>query len=195
MNHGPVPGMLTRAQLGDLIEGGEIETVLTVFPDMYGRLMGKRITGHFFMDHVADDGMHACDYLLACDMEMDVIPGYTNSFDLTPTRQGTFVGKCAELCGVYHSRMLFNVRVVTREEFDDYLQGLEDAEQVSEEPLVGGTNASTQRGARAPQPDPQHPREQVDEERIGERHAHVDLRVVEVGDRDAEAGEDEEVAE
>lgn len=76
MNHGPVPGMLTRAQLGDLIERGEIETVLTVFPDMYGRLMGKRITGHFFMDHVADDGMHACDYLLACDMEMDVIPGY-----------------------------------------------------------------------------------------------------------------------
>src|SRR3954451_11031352 len=76
MNHGPVPGMLTRAELGDLIERGEIETVLTVFPDMYGRLMGKRITGHFFMDHVADDGMHACDYLLACDMEMDVIPGY-----------------------------------------------------------------------------------------------------------------------
>ena len=76
MSHGPVPGMLTRAQLGDLIERGEIETVLTVFPDMYGRLMGKRITGHYFMDHVLDDGMHACDYLLACDMEMDVIPGY-----------------------------------------------------------------------------------------------------------------------
>src|SRR3954471_9330739 len=76
MNHGPIPGMLTRAELGDLIERGAIETVLTVFPDMYGRLMGKRITGHFFMDHVADDGMHACDYLLACDMEMDVIPGY-----------------------------------------------------------------------------------------------------------------------
>ena len=76
MAHGPVPGMLTRAQLGELVERGEIETVLTVFPDMYGRLMGKRITGHFFMEHVLDDGMHACDYLLACDMEMDVIPGY-----------------------------------------------------------------------------------------------------------------------
>jgi glutamine synthetase len=76
MNHGPVPGMLSLPQLGDLIEHGEIETVLTVFPDMYGRLMGKRITGHFFMDHVAEGGMHACDYLLACDMEMDVIPGY-----------------------------------------------------------------------------------------------------------------------
>src|SRR5437868_3154044 len=76
MNHGPVAGMLTRAELGDLIERGEIETVLTVFPDLYGRLMGKRITGHFFLDHVADGGMHACDYLFACDMEMDPVPGY-----------------------------------------------------------------------------------------------------------------------
>ncbi len=71
-----VPGMLTRAKLGDLIRRDEIETVLTVFPDMYGRLMGKRITGHFFLEEVADHGMHACDYLLACDMEMDPIPGY-----------------------------------------------------------------------------------------------------------------------
>src|SRR5215207_2308055 len=76
MIHGPVPGMLTRAELGDLIERGEIETILTVFPDMYGRLMGKRITGHFFMEQVAAGGMHACDYLLACDMEMDPVPGY-----------------------------------------------------------------------------------------------------------------------
>lgn len=76
MNHGPVPGMLSRAELGEAIERGEIETVLTVFPDLYGRLMGKRITGHFFLDHVADGGMHACDYLLACDMEMDPVPGY-----------------------------------------------------------------------------------------------------------------------
>jgi glutamine synthetase len=68
--------MLSRAELGELVERSEIETVLAVFPDLYGRLIGKRITGHYFIDHVADDGMHACDYLLACDMEMDVIPGY-----------------------------------------------------------------------------------------------------------------------
>src|SRR5215217_3175658 len=107
MNHGPVPGMLSRAELGDLIERGEIETVLTVFPDMYGRLMGKRITGHFFMDHVADDGMHACDYLLACDMEMDVIPGYKYTSwetgygdfhcvpDFSTLRQATWLPKTA----------------------------------------------------------------------------------------------------
>ena len=76
MSSSPVPGMLTREELQEAIHGGEIETVLAVFPDLYGRLMGKRITGHFFMDHVADGGYHACNYLLACDMEMDPVPGY-----------------------------------------------------------------------------------------------------------------------
>src|SRR4051794_10977801 len=69
-------GMLTLEDLGGLVERDEIETVLAVFPDMYGRLVGKRITGSFFMEEVARGGMHACDYLLACDLEMDVIPGY-----------------------------------------------------------------------------------------------------------------------
>src|SRR6187431_900283 len=69
-------GMLNREELAELVERGEIETVLAVFPDMYGRLMGKRINGGFFVEQIADGGMHACDYLLACDMEMDVIPGY-----------------------------------------------------------------------------------------------------------------------
>jgi glutamine synthetase len=68
--------MLDRSELGRAVEGGEIDTVLAVFPDMYGRLLGKRITGHFFMDHVLSDGYHACDYLLASDMEMDPVPGY-----------------------------------------------------------------------------------------------------------------------
>ena len=72
----PVRGLLSRRELGDLVERGEIETVLAVFPDMYGRLMGKRVTGHYFIDEVAGHGMHACDYLLACDMEMEAIPGY-----------------------------------------------------------------------------------------------------------------------
>ena len=69
-------GMLTREELGDLVERGEVETVLAVFPDLYGRLMGKRIQGPYFLEEIADGGMHACDYLLACDMEMDAVPGY-----------------------------------------------------------------------------------------------------------------------
>jgi glutamine synthetase len=69
-------GMLTWEELGDLVKRGEVETVLAVFPDLYGRLMGKRINAYFFLDEIADGGMHACDYLLACDMEMDAVPGY-----------------------------------------------------------------------------------------------------------------------
>jgi cytochrome c oxidase subunit 2 len=54
--------------------------------------------------------------------KMDIIPGRVNEFELTPTRTGTFVGKCAELCGVDHSRMLFNAKVV---EPDEYLRHLD----------------------------------------------------------------------
>ncbi|MFQ5458142.1 MAG: glutamine synthetase, partial [Myxococcota bacterium] len=69
-------GMLSGDALRTLIGSGEIETVLAVFPDLYGRLVGKRITGRFFLDEILGNGMHACDYLLACDMEMDPVPGY-----------------------------------------------------------------------------------------------------------------------
>ncbi len=69
-------GRLSRGELERGVESGEIETVLTVFPDLYGRLVGKRITGAFFLQETADHGMHACNYLLACDMEMDPVPGY-----------------------------------------------------------------------------------------------------------------------
>ena len=55
---------------------GEIHTVVSAFPDLYGRLVGKRIHARFFLDEVVLHGMHACNYLLACDMEMDPTPGY-----------------------------------------------------------------------------------------------------------------------
>ena len=79
-------------------------------------------------------------------MKMDVIPGKVNHFQITPTQIGDFRGKCAELCGVSHSRMLFDVKVVSREDYDAWLQGLEDKGNISEEPLLGGTDASTQHG-------------------------------------------------
>jgi len=69
-------GRLSRPELVRRIESGEIDSVITMFPDLYGRLVGKRIVGRFFIDEVADSGMHVCDYLLACDMEMDPSPGY-----------------------------------------------------------------------------------------------------------------------
>ena len=70
------PGLLDLAVLEERVAAGEIDTVITAIPDLYGRLVGKRNTGRFFLDHVARNGMHVCDYLLACDMEMDPTPGY-----------------------------------------------------------------------------------------------------------------------
>src|SRR5690606_8770825 len=69
-------GRLTLDELARAIEAGHVETVVTALPDLYGRLVGKRIHGAFFLDEVARHGMHCCDYLLACDMEMDPTPGY-----------------------------------------------------------------------------------------------------------------------
>ena len=62
--------------------------------------------------------------------KLDVIPGKVNSFDVTPTRTGTFTGRCAELCGLHHSRMIFKVHVVSRAEYDTYLAELEAAGQI-----------------------------------------------------------------
>ena len=51
-------------------------------------------------------------------MKMDVVPGRVNHFEITPTRIGKYKGRCAELCGVYHSRMLFNVKVVSEADYE-----------------------------------------------------------------------------
>jgi cytochrome c oxidase subunit 2 len=57
----------------------------------------------------------------------DVIPGKTNYMYFSTTgRTGTFVGKCAELCGEYHSAMLFNVKIVSQSEYDAHIQSLRD---------------------------------------------------------------------
>ena len=79
-------------------------------------------------------------------MKMDVIPGRVNSFQLKPTEEGDYLGKCYELCGTYHSRMLFNVKVVSREEYDAYVAGLAEAGNESTLPLIGGDEARTQAG-------------------------------------------------
>ena len=68
--------MLSVQELKRLVQRGEIDTVLTVFPDMAGRLMGKRMTGKFFVDDVLGHGLHACAYLLTVDMEMEPLPGF-----------------------------------------------------------------------------------------------------------------------
>lgn len=62
--------------------------------------------------------------------KMDVVPGQKNQFDMTPTREGVFTGRCAELCGLYHSRMIFKVHVVSKAEYEAHLVELEEAGQI-----------------------------------------------------------------
>jgi cytochrome c oxidase subunit 2 len=62
------------------------------------------------------------DFLYKKDMYI----GKDNSWSFIPTRVGEYAGKCAELCGEYHSMMLFNVKVVEQDEYDAYLRDLEE---------------------------------------------------------------------
>jgi glutamine synthetase len=80
--------MLSVPALKTLVRKGQIDTVLCVFPDMAGRLMGKRMTGRFFVDDIlggparrssGEGGMHACAYLLTVDMEMEPLPGFSTA--------------------------------------------------------------------------------------------------------------------
>jgi glutamine synthetase len=70
--------MLTLNELKRDVESGSIDTVVVAFTDMQGRLLGKRLHAEYFMEeNVADHGVEGCNYLLALDMEMDPIPGYS----------------------------------------------------------------------------------------------------------------------
>ncbi len=69
-------GLLTHDELKQRAGGGDIDTVLVVFTDLYGRFMGKRLDASFFLDCAVREGTHACDYLLTVDMEMEPVPGY-----------------------------------------------------------------------------------------------------------------------
>ncbi len=69
-------GMLTLDELTRSVEEGTVDTVLVVFTDLYGRLMGKRFDAGFFVDDAVTGGTHGCDYLLTVDMEMEPVPGY-----------------------------------------------------------------------------------------------------------------------
>jgi cytochrome c oxidase subunit 2 len=62
------------------------------------------------------------DFLYKKDMYI----GKDNSWSFVPTRVGEYDGKCAELCGEYHSMMLFNVKVVEQDEYDAYLETLRE---------------------------------------------------------------------
>lgn len=71
--------MLDLQTLQEQINAGAIETVIAAFTDHYGRLMGKRFDAEFFLESIAQEGTHACDYLLTTDMEMEPVQGYQSA--------------------------------------------------------------------------------------------------------------------
>ncbi|WP_217214458.1 glutamine synthetase family protein [Streptomyces sp. AC550_RSS872] len=70
---------LSVEELHALVAGGEIDTVVLAFPDMQGRLQGKRFAARFFLDEVLHHGTEGCNYLLAVDTEMNTVDGYEMS--------------------------------------------------------------------------------------------------------------------
>ena len=70
-----MPANLTFDALKKAVAAGEIDTVITCFPDMQGRLMGKRFHAQHFLDSGYEE-THCCNYLLATDLEMVTVQGY-----------------------------------------------------------------------------------------------------------------------
>jgi cytochrome c oxidase subunit II len=95
-------------------EPGAQETVPTLYLPV-----GERV--EFVL--TARDVIHSF-WVPAFLQKMDMIPGRVNAFQVVTTQEGTFKGKCAELCGTYHSQMLFNVKVVQRGEYDQHIADL-----------------------------------------------------------------------
>jgi cytochrome c oxidase subunit II len=69
-------------------------------------------------------------WVVPFEFKRDVVPGHPNHFQVTPTATGSSIGRCSELCGLYHSRMLFRVKIVTKAQFNTWIhaqQALQNA--------------------------------------------------------------------
>ena len=120
----------------DVWEAGTINKT----PDLYlpaGKLVEFRLT--------SPDVIHSF-WVISFYEKLDVIPGRVNILQLRPTTEGVFAGKCAELCGTYHSAMLFNVHVVSESEYNAYLNSLEAKGQTGEAKGPSEANAPAKSG-------------------------------------------------
>ncbi|WP_413449814.1 cytochrome c oxidase subunit II [Georgenia phoenicis] len=114
---------------GVYFEGGRVELtgeegVEETLPTLY---LPVGETVEFIVD--SRDVQHSF-WIPAFLFKIDMIPGHTNSFQVTPQEEGSYQGKCAELCGEFHSEMLFNVEVVDRETYDAEMDALREAGNV-----------------------------------------------------------------
>src|SRR5918911_2283429 len=73
------PARLTVGELKELVDSGEVDTVVACLTDVQGRLQGKRLHARYFLDEVVDHGTEGCNYLLAVDVDMNTVGGYAIS--------------------------------------------------------------------------------------------------------------------
>jgi cytochrome c oxidase subunit II len=112
----------TGVHVQDVGEPGSLQRVPTLYLPVDERV-------EFVLD--SRDVIHSF-WVPAFLYKLDMIPYKTNHFQVVPTREGVYAGKCAELCGEEHSSMLFNVAVVSREEFDAEMEELRDKGQTGQ---------------------------------------------------------------
>lgn len=123
-------GPLTLEELREAVDDGRIDTVIVAFPDMQGRLMGKRFQAQFFVDDGGHE-THACDYLLADDIDMEPVPGYQaanwakgygdfvlkpdlDTLMLTPWLPGTALVLCDVLDHHHHAPLAHSPRAILK---------------------------------------------------------------------------------
>jgi cytochrome c oxidase subunit 2 len=121
-----------------------------------------RVEGHqFYWRYVYPDGQISLDTLVlpvdrAVKLELvsydvnhswwvheltgkqDAIPGQMNELLLRPTKEGTYDGDCAELCGVLHAVMPTTVEVVSQEEYASRVERLSGQDQAGDAQLALG---------------------------------------------------------
>jgi cytochrome c oxidase subunit II len=76
------------------------------------------------------------------NFKRDVVPGHPNHFQVTATAPSTSIGRCSELCGLYHSRMLFRVKIVPKAQFNTWIH-----QQQAQQDAATATAAQTTSGS------------------------------------------------
>lgn len=95
------------------------EAVMETLPTLY-----LPVNKSVRIDLTARDVIHSF-WVVEFLYKKDMFPGRWNHMYFTPTKEGDYIGKCAELCGEYHSMMLFNVKVVSEAEYEEHMAALE----------------------------------------------------------------------
>ena len=82
----------------------------------------------------SNDVIHSF-WVLPFDFKRDVVPGHPNHFQVYPTATlysgPDTIGRCSELCGLYHSRMLFRIKIVTPAQFTAWISAQQKLQNAS----------------------------------------------------------------